>query len=218
MRLQQIRCGGDRNFAYLVTHEGEAMMVDPGEDPQVLIAALEDSGARLRWIVGTHGHNDHIASLPQVKQQFGGRSVLSRAAGQAADLAVTEACPELELGTARITLLATPGHTPCSMCVLIPAMGDLPAQLISGDTLFVGKIGGTATREEAASEYHSLHEVLLKLPDETLVWPGHNYGSRPSSSIGEERRENPFLLQPDFDAFLWLKANWAEYKQQHGIA
>ena len=62
-----------------------------------------------------------------------------------------------------------------------------------------------------------MFDKLLKLPDDVEVWPGHDYGTRPSSTIGQERRENPFLLCPSFEAFVDLKRNWIQYKREHGI-
>jgi hydroxyacylglutathione hydrolase len=216
VRLRQIPCGGDRNFGYLLLAGGEAALVDPGEDPAGLEAALDESGARLRWLIGTHGHADHLQSLDEVQGRRGGERVLSEHLAQPAELRLAGARLSLPLGGETLQLLATPGHTPCSLCVLAPGE-DGHGELLSGDLLFVGKIGGTAGEEAARLEYASLHGILLALPDETRVWPGHDYGTRPHSTIGAERRENPFLLQPDFAAFLHLKATWAEYKLRHGI-
>ncbi len=90
-------------------------------------------------------------------------------------------------------------------------------KLITGDTLFVGKVGGTGLGEDARLEFESLHEVIAKLPDETEVWPGHDVGVAPSSTVGRERKTNPFYLQPDLESFVDLKRNWTEYKRKHGI-
>lgn len=89
--------------------------------------------------------------------------------------------------------------------------------LFTGDTLFVGKVGGTDFGALVAEEYHSLHEKLMTLPENTRVFPGHDYGIAPHSTIGNEKKTNPFILQPDLDAFIDLKRNWAEYKRKHGI-
>jgi glyoxylase-like metal-dependent hydrolase (beta-lactamase superfamily II) len=89
--------------------------------------------------------------------------------------------------------------------------------LITGDTLFVGKVGGTDLGPGARAEYESLFGKLLKLNEDVEVWPGHDYGVRPSSTIGEERRENPFLLCGSFEEFVDLKRNWTQYKREHGI-
>ena len=109
-------------------------------------------------------------------------------------------------------ILHTPGHTADSICLLVDDAA------FTGDTLFVGKVGGTDLGDGARTEYASLHDVLMKLPDETRVFPGHDVGITPDSTIGRERAENPFLLREDLEAFVDLKRNWAEYKKEHGIA
>ena len=77
--------------------------------------------------------------------------------------------------------------------------------------------GGTGLGEDARREYDSLHQKVFKLPDHVEVWPGHNYGVKPSSTIGHEKETNPFMLRETFEDFLDLKKNWAEYKRIHGI-
>jgi glyoxylase-like metal-dependent hydrolase (beta-lactamase superfamily II) len=89
--------------------------------------------------------------------------------------------------------------------------------LITGDLLFVGKVGGTRSDEDATTEWGSLQRVLARYPDDTTVWPGHDYGARPSSTIGLERRTNPFLVCPDLTAFLALKREWPAYRQRLGL-
>jgi glyoxylase-like metal-dependent hydrolase (beta-lactamase superfamily II) len=89
--------------------------------------------------------------------------------------------------------------------------------LISGDLLFVGKVGGTRTDEDALIEWRSLQRVLTSFPDAATVWPGHDYGVRPSSTIALEKETNPFLLCPDVDAFLKMKREWPSFKSTHGL-
>ena len=97
----------------------------------------------------------------------------------------------------------SPGHSTDSICILAAAPGET-ARLITGDTLFVGKVGGTGYGADARAEYDSLHKKLMTLPDETEVWPGHDYGVAPSSTIGNEKETNPFLRcdQADLQASL----------------
>ena len=111
-----------------------------------------------------------------------------------------------------MTILHTPGHTEDSICI------HIEDAVFTGDTLFVGKVGGTGFGSGAREEYASLHKKLLVLPDSTRVFPGHDYGTAAQSTIGRERRTNPFLLQPNFEAFVHLKQNWLSYKKEHGIA
>lgn len=217
MELLQIRCGGDRNFGYLLLDGGEAALVDPGADTRHLLQALEHSGARLRWVLATHTHVDHVEGLGTLPA--GDWDLVCSPLGRLAPgLGVPETGLNLPLGAAGLEFWPTPGHTPCSLCVLCRDAAGRPTDVLTGDTLFVGKVGGTSDAATGRQEYDSLHRVLLALPDDVRVWPGHDYGVGPNSTIGHERRSNPFLLQPDPDAFLRLKENWAAYKEAHGIA
>jgi glyoxylase-like metal-dependent hydrolase (beta-lactamase superfamily II) len=114
------------------------------------------------------------------------------------------------LGDHKLSFLYTPGHTDDHFWIVC---GN---HVITGDTLFVGKVGGTDLGPGAKRQWDSLQK-LMELPDEMEVWPGHNFGAAPTSTIGHERKTNPFVLQPDFDAFIDLKANWLDYKHKHGI-
>jgi glyoxylase-like metal-dependent hydrolase (beta-lactamase superfamily II) len=116
------------------------------------------------------------------------------------------------LGDLEIEILHTPGHTPDAICLYV---GDA---VFTGDTLFVGKVGGTDFGQGARAEYASLHEKLMALPEDTRVFPGHDYGTSAQSTIGAEKETNPFLVQPDFESFVDLKKNWDAYKREHGIA
>jgi len=207
--FRQIRAGGDRNFAYLFGEDDEAAAVDPIAPSRVLEAAKE-AGVTIKYIVNTHGHHDHTEGNAELKTATGAEIIAHAAAGTHKDIAVTGG-ERFRLGEKEFEILATPGHTTDSICVL------WDGRLMSGDTLFVGKVGGTGFGADARAEYASLHEVIGKLPDETEVWPGHDYGTEPSSTVGHEKATNPFLLRPDLDSFVDLKRNWAEYKRKHGI-
>ena len=211
MIFEQIRTGGDRNFAYLVGDEttGEAVVVDPANDPEKVLARAAHHGLEVVYLVNTHGHYDHAGGNDTVLARTGAK-LLRAGPGGVAD------GETFSLGEVGFTCIHTPGHTPDSMCVLFTAPGG-PGRLVTGDTLFVGKVGGTGYGEDARAEYDSLHGKLMTLPEDTEVWPGHDYGTAPSSTIGREKRTNPFLLRESFEAFVELKRNWAAYKKEHGI-
>ena len=210
--FMQIPANGDRNFAYLFGESGdggEAAAVDPTSPPAVLEAA-KGAGVTIKYIINTHGHYDHTEGNVEMKRATGAEVIAHESAGIEKDIAVAGG-EKFTLGSTEFEIIHTSGHTPCSICVL------WDGRLMSGDTLFVGKVGGTGLGDDARAEYASLHDVIEKLPDATEVWPGHDYGVAPSSTIAHERETNPFLLRPDFEGFVDLKANWAEYKRKHGI-
>jgi glyoxylase-like metal-dependent hydrolase (beta-lactamase superfamily II) len=89
--------------------------------------------------------------------------------------------------------------------------------LVTGDLLFVGKVGGTGNDADGRTEWASLQKVLASVPDDATVWPGHDYGVRPSSTIALERATNPFLRCKNVDEFLALKRDWAKTKLQLGL-
>ena len=89
--------------------------------------------------------------------------------------------------------------------------------LITGDLLFVGKVGGTKTDADARVEWTSLQRILKVIPDQATIWPGHDYGARPSSTIALEKATNPFLACEDAGAFVQFKAGWSRFKSEHGL-
>lgn len=213
LHIEQFRTGGDRNFGYLCADPaaGEAFIVDASFSPSSIVRFAEEHGWRITYAFSTHGHDDHCCGNAEVERLTGKRVLLygdrcPRTGIEVADGAL------FPLGAASFRIIHTPGHTADSMCILA---GDA---LFTGDTLFVGKVGGTWSEAGAREEYRSLQQRLMVLPEATRVFPGHDYGVAPVSTVGHEKRTNPFILQPDEDAFIDLKQNWAAYKRAHGIS
>jgi glyoxylase-like metal-dependent hydrolase (beta-lactamase superfamily II) len=211
MIIHQIDAGGDRNFAYLIADKkgGVAAIFDPPPDPEKYAGLIVDNDLTVEYIVITHGHSDHSWGMSPAKKRFGGKTVGHSSMHLALDVKVDEG-DSLSLGDLTMNILFTPGHTDDHIAIVCGK------HVITGDTLFVGKVGGTDLGPGAKREWDSLQK-LMQLPDDTAVWPGHNFGAAPTSTIGTEKKTNPFLIQPDFDAFVDLKANWLEYKRKHGI-
>lgn len=196
------------NFVYLVgdDEQKECMVVDPAWDIPGIIEVAEHEGMRLTGALVTHYHPDHIGgnifghSIAGVAEFVSMRPVrvhvnevesegIKQVTGLSdGDLAKHHGGDEILIGTVKVTLLHTPGHTPGSQCFL--AAGAL----ISGDTLFVGGCGRVdLPGSDPEAMYHSLTQVLAKLPEDTLLFPGHNYASKPASTIGTEKKENHYL-------------------------
>lgn len=216
--LLQIHLGGDRNWQYLLADPAadRAAVVDPGHEPARMAALAAERGLVIERILITHGHGDHTAGAAELAR-LTGATIHAGAAGTV-DGAVAVADGEvITVGGLAIEALRTPGHAPDHVCYRCG-----PA-LITGDLLFCGKVGGTGSYfagSSAAAQWDSLARIL-SLPDDVLVLPGHDYyggeGDMPWSTIGHERRFNPFLCCDDLAAFEDLKANWATYKKEHGI-
>ncbi|MEM2081577.1 MAG: MBL fold metallo-hydrolase [Candidatus Bathyarchaeia archaeon] len=192
MLFRQVQKHGD-NFSYVIADEavGDAVVVDPSFNAGELIRMLQKERLALRFIINTHGHSDHTAGNAELCSMFAGaKTVVHRLSRVPADLLVDDG-DVLYVGAVPVKVIHTPGHTPDSICLLVDGK-----KLLTGDTLFVGECGRTdLPGGNARSMYDSLFNKLLRLDDDVEVYPGHDYGVRPSSTIGEERRSN-YTLQP----------------------
>ena len=145
---------------------------------------------KLKYIINTHGHSDHTAGNTELQSIFGAKIVAHKLSNVLYDVPVEED-EVLNVGKISIKIIYTPGHTTDSICLLIDNQ-----KLLTGDTLFVGECGRTDfPGGSSKSMFDSLFNKLLKLNDNVEVYPGHDYGIKPSSTIGEERKSN-YTLQP----------------------
>jgi hydroxyacylglutathione hydrolase len=196
MKLAQLKVGPMLNFVYVLADEssGEAMVVDSGWEIDPIVSELERLKAKTDYVVVTHSHFDHEATARELAGRVGAKLVAHRSSPLDCDVRVEDG-DELALGDSEVRVIHTPGHTQDSICLL---HGDV---LMTGDTLFVGTIG-RFDRGMAATMFHSLHDVILRLPQDTVILPGHDYGEVPRRSIADERLLNPFLGAPDLKTFL----------------
>ena len=213
--FEQLRVGGDRNFGYLLGDRdaGYGVLIDPSYSPEAFVQRSSDQGLAVTHIINTHGHPDHTNGNA-VARELTAAPVAAFADSLlvSPDLGLRDE-QELEVGGLRLRFLHVPGHCPDHLVVYEPSWRIL----ITGDLLFVGKVGGTTNDDEARTEWSSLRRLLDEFPDDATVWPGHDYGVRPSSTIGLERATNPFLRCPDLAAFLALKRDWPTVKQRLGL-
>jgi hydroxyacylglutathione hydrolase len=218
MYLEQFYLGCLAHASYMIGSETEAVVVDPQRDVDLYLKAAEDHGLTIRHIFETHLHADFVSGHKELAARTGAQIYFGARAGATIPHQAVHDGFELRFGKARIKVLETPGHTPESICLLVtddenPAK---PQAVLTGDTLFLGDVGRpdlsrTHTPEELAGMlYDSLHNKLLKLRDEVLVYPAHGAGSlcgrnmraERSSTIGTERLTNYALQIPSRDEFV----------------
>jgi len=210
--FEQVASGVGRNFSYLIGQEKtrKEIIVDPSYKPERILERVEKHNLEIAYIINSHSHLDHVAGTDHVRTKTGAKVVMYKEARFPFDIGVDDG-QILKVGTLELKIIHTPGHSQDCICILVES------KLITGDTLFVGKVGGTTSDEAARAQYQSLHKKILTLDEKVEVYPGHNCGIRTSSTIGYEKENNPFLLQNSFEEFLNLKKNWLEYKRIHGI-
>jgi glyoxylase-like metal-dependent hydrolase (beta-lactamase superfamily II)/rhodanese-related sulfurtransferase len=175
-------------FTYVLfdTATRDAIIIDP-VDAQLErdLQVLRDYGLRLVWALETHAHADHITSAGQLAELAGAKTAAPAGCGISTAAMQLDDGDTLSFGAERIRALHTPGHTAGSMCFI------WRQHVFTGDTLLINGCGRTDFQSGSAkSLYHSLTQVLFKLPDDTTVWPGHDYQGKTSSSIGFEKAHN----------------------------
>lgn len=210
--FEQLRMGGDRNFGYLIgdRQAGQAVIVDPSYAPEMLVERAQAQRLRITHILNTHGHGDHANGNADARKQTGARVHAGPGAG--GDVTLKDGST-LEVGAYRIRVRHVPGHCPDHLAFFVEQL----KVGITGDLLFVGKVGGTHSDADGRTEWESLQRLLREWPDDTTIWPGHDYGARPSTTVELEKATNPFLLCADIEAFLKLKRDWADFKARNGL-
>ncbi|HXD17923.1 MAG TPA: MBL fold metallo-hydrolase [Vicinamibacterales bacterium] len=212
--FEQIRAGGDRNFGYLLGDRDarQAVLIDPSYSPELFVTRAEEQGLAVTHVINTHGHEDHVNGNATATALTGAAIAAHPACPSCPGVAIADG-DGLSVGSLRLQFMYVPGHAADHVTVY-EARHNI---LITGDLMFVGKVGGTRTDEDARVEWDSLQRVLAAIPDAATVWPGHDYGARPSSTIALEKETNPFLRCADLAAFLQLKRDWADYKKRLGL-
>jgi glyoxylase-like metal-dependent hydrolase (beta-lactamase superfamily II) len=197
MFFKQIKHRGD-NFSYIIADEssGEAVVVDPSFNVDAIIPLIQNRGLTVKYIVNTHHHRDHSAGNKAIKSGTDAKFVAHKLAEVNQDVEVDDG-DTLRVGGITIEVIHTPGHSTDSICLLVDE------KLLTGDTLFVGECGRTdISGGSSKALYNSLFHKLMTLDDDTEVYPGHDYGSRPHSTIGEERRTNYTLKKRTLSEFI----------------
>jgi hydroxyacylglutathione hydrolase len=214
--LKQMELGPMQNFVYLIGDPAtrECVVVDPAWEIDTIVDTAQADGFSIKGALVTHTHQDHVGGsleswgmpgrIPGVEdllEKVRAKVYVHKAEreflkGFGSDLVKVDNHDTLPVGRLTLEFLHTPGHTPGSQCFLVDD------RLVSGDTLFIGSCGRTDLPGSDPSEmYYSLTQRLGALPDQTILLPGHNYGG-PSSTLGDEKRQNPFMRFASLGEFL----------------
>jgi len=209
MVVKQYEVGNFAVFCYLIGDEEtqEGLFIDPADDAKKLLSEAKSQGInKINYIVNTHSHVDHIMGNAEMVKKTGAKIIIHQedasalvrtstdllemfgaAASPPADIQVKDG-EIIQVGNVMLKVLHTPGHSPGGMSLHLDGM------VFTGDTLFVGSVGRTDFPGSSWDVLeNSIRKKLYVLPGETVVFPGHNYGSTPTSTIQYERRHNPFV-------------------------
>ncbi len=205
--LRQLPLGPMKNFVYLVgaSTSDEVAVVDPAWSLPDIEAAAEADGKTIAAVVLSHCHPDHINAVEALLKAhdvpvYAQRPEIDfspavRAFGDA--LRPSDPGDVVPVGDCSLKLLHTPGHTPGSQCALVDEA------LISGDTVFVNACGRCDLKGgDPEALYRTISQVLMKLPGQTRLFPGHDYGDVPVSTLARERQHNPYFQFHALDAFV----------------
>jgi len=189
MKVYQVAVGPMQNFSYVVEDESthEAIVIDPSWDLDKITQIVEEQNLNPKYIVNTHWHDDHTRGNEDLAKDLSVKIVQHNASDLKNDMTVSDG-DSIKFGCSELVVYHTPGHSKDSICLV----GD--GKIFSGDTLFVGNCGridlpGGSSREL----YHSLFDVISNLDDELVMYPGHDYGSSQTSTIGNEKVTNPVM-------------------------
>ncbi|MBA4448375.1 MAG: MBL fold metallo-hydrolase [Nitrosopumilaceae archaeon] len=198
MIVHQIQVGNMQNFSYIVVDDdtNESIIIDPSWDLIELEMVIKEKNLNIKYIVNTHHHFDHTIGNEAMAESTKAPIVQHENSELKHDITVKDG-DIIEFGNSKLKVLHTPGHSKDSICLI----GD--GKIFSGDTLFVGNCGRIDLPGGSAKElYHSLFDVLYSLDDNLVLYCGHNYGHKETSTIGQEKITNMVMQKRTEQQFL----------------
>jgi glyoxylase-like metal-dependent hydrolase (beta-lactamase superfamily II) len=191
MKVYQLQVGNMQNFTYVVEDEEtkESVIIDPSWDLDLVIEVLERNDLKAKYVINTHHHFDHTIGNDAIVKHTQSKILQHESSTLKNDVRVSDG-DKIVFGKSELTVIHTPGHSKDSMCLV----GD--GKIFSGDTLFVGNCGRIDLPGGSGKDlYHSLFDIIYKLNDSLVLYPGHDYGNAPHSTLGREKKTNS-VLQP----------------------
>ncbi|MDA2915989.1 MBL fold metallo-hydrolase [Nitrospinae bacterium AH_259_B05_G02_I21] len=209
MILKAVEVGPELNFCYLLgcNKTGIGAIVDPSEEVPAILELAEREGISVQHILLTHAHGDHCSGVPEVVQATGAPIAVHAAEADNFqghgdyNVVALQDGDTVALGEVHLEVIHTPGHSPGGV-----SFYHAPSkQVLTGDCLFVGYCGrADLVGSDPEALWRSLQR-LADLPDETVTYPGHNYGVTPTSTIGEQKATNPYYLCASMEEFVELR-------------
>ncbi len=204
--LEQFELGPLQNFLYFIGDplSKEIAVVDPAWDVDFLVQQAQKLNYKVTSVLLTHGHPDHVNGLAEILSLHNVPAFISRHEAtiykpRHKNLKEVAANEKLRVGNLELECLHTPGHSPGCQCFYSPEH-DI---LISGDTIFIDGCGRCdLPGSDPKQMYHSLDTVIMKLPDQTVLYPGHNYGPLEFDTLANQKRTNPYLQYRNLKEFL----------------
>lgn len=198
MNIEQVPVGQMQNFTYVVSDADtrDAIIVDPSWDLVELDLIIKRDSLNVRYVVNTHHHFDHTTGNDRMAESTGAPIAQHEASGLRHDVSLRDG-DTIKFGRQSLGVIHTPGHSKDSICLTDDRV------IFTGDTLFVGTCGRVDLPGGSARElYHSIFDVLANLDDALVMYPGHDYGSTPTSTMGDQKRYNPVMRRTSEEEFV----------------
>lgn len=212
--LKQMEIGPMENFVYLIgdIKTREVFVVDPAWQVDTILKVAQKEDLKIKGALISHYHFDHTNGIEELLESVDCPVYVNKHdapyMGISHDnIKNVEDGQKVSVGGVELTLIHTPGHTPGSQCF------HVQDRLVSGDTLFIGACGRCDLPGGDAKEmYATLTQRLMKFDDSTILYPGHNYAEKPTSTMGEQKKTNPYLMCDSLENFLRFRIGVSEYR------
>ena len=209
MIFKQVKVGAMENFSYIIGDENkkDAAVVDAGWEIERLLEIAKKEKLKIKKIILTHSHYDHVQKVDELASKTNAEvyfhendynEIKNKIKNKSIRIVKLKNNDEVVIGSVKIKVIHTPGHTPGAICLFVEN------KLITGDTLFVNAIGRTDLAGGDSIKLFESLQKLKKLSDDVEVYPGHDYGEIPFSTIGNEKKNNPYFKCESKEQFLNL--------------